>query len=446
MKQITTLNLNEQTDMFIDVHSSCMIDKLFMDKFCRKDEKKADEAKDDAGEAHPHRGSEPGIEMGGGLKQPLLEGEERQGASEAFKQVLLGRVQQLTLKEEELAMRSPSIRKKPRIKASEGDSEMRVEIKAVELDDIFVGESSRMWMKALTETENIDIFSLKVIQAIIFFQWKYFKRMIIWKVFVPFIAYFLLFIVYGSLMLRNKASETEWGPWSTGTLVFSILVLIMAVYMAYIEVEQLKFHKWDYFSSFWNLVDLVSLVLNVVTMICDLVQLPSQDVATLAAIAVLFMWLKTFYFLRIFSSTASLVRMIIEITSDMKYFLVVLMMAVLAFTNAFYILTVNLAELDSKVPYSFVFSYRMGLGDFNTDDFGSSKDELLLWILWFANTLIINIILLNLLIAIMGDTFDRVLETTEGSMLKEITAMMQENEFLFNRERAWRRGKYIIIV
>ena len=155
-------------------------------------------------------------------------------------------------------------------------------------------------------------------------------------------------------------------------------------------------------------------------MVCDLAAVRSEDVATIAAVAVVFMWLKTFYFLRIFNATASLVRMIIEIAHDMKYFFVVLMMAVTAFANAFFVLTVNQPNVTALVPYSFVFSYRMGLGDFATDDF-NSKDEILLWVLWFANTLLINIMLLNLLIAIMGDTFERVLETMENSMLKEIT-------------------------
>ena len=291
----------------------------------------------------------------------------------------------------------------------------------------------------------MDIFTIQVVQAIIFFQWKYFKRTIIWKVLVPFLVYFVLFVVYGSLMLQNSEEE-GWGPWSIGSLVICILILIMAAYMAYIEVEQLRFHGLEYFRSFWNLVDLISLVLNLVTIICDFAGLRTVDVATLAAIAVLFMWLKVFYFLRIFNTTASMVRMIVEITSDMKYFLMVLMMAVFAFANAFYILNVGEPDMAQLFPYSLVFSYRMGLGDFITDEFGGSKDEILVWVMWFVNTLIINIILLNLLIAIMGDTFDRVQETTEASMLKEITGTMQENEFLFNRERTWKEARYIIIV
>ena len=141
------------------------------------------------------------------------------------------------------------------------------------------------------------------------------------------------------------------------------------------------------------------------------------------------MWVKLFYFLRIFFSTAHLIRMIIEIISDMKYFLLILMLAILAFTNAFHILGRNSegeSFAGSNFGLAFVFSYRMGLGDFDTDGF-STNDEILLWILWFLNTLIILIVLLNLVIAIMGDTFDRVQETAEASMLQEIAQMMREN-------------------
>ena len=55
------------------------------------------------------------------------------------------------------------------------------------------------------------------------------------------------------------------------------------------------------------------------------------------------------------------------------------------------------------------------------------------------------IIFLNLLIAIMGDTFDRVQEHAENNMLRELALMMVENEFLFNRSRIFKDAKYIIV-
>ena len=109
--------------------------------------------------------------------------------------------------------------------------------------------------------------------------------------------------------------------------------------------------------------------------------------------------------------------MIIEITLDMKYFVLVLFIACIGFANSFFIL----ARSDGDEPFTgetifraFVFSYRMGLGDFDTDGF-QTRDEELIYVLWLLNTLIILIVLLNLIIALMGDTFDRVQETAENS-------------------------------
>jgi len=132
----------------------------------------------------------------------------------------------------------------------------------------------------------------------------------------------------------------------------------------------------------------------------------------------------------------------------MKFFVGVLMIATIAFANAFYILG-RKSEGDNlageNVIDAFIFSYKMGLGDFLTDDFGT-RDEEYLWIFFLIDSLIILIVLLNLVIAIMGDTFDRVQETQENSMLKELTNMIRENEFLFSRSRAFKKAKYIVVI
>ena len=94
---------------------------------------------------------------------------------------------------------------------------------------------------------------------------------------------------------------------------------------------------------------------------------------------------------------------------------------------------------------AFLYAYNLALGDFNTDDF-DEEDKHLLNTMWFVNTMVIPIIFLNLLIAIMGDTFDRVQETSESNTLKETASIMVENEFLINRERLFGEVKYIIVI
>jgi hypothetical protein len=62
---------------------------------------------------------------------------------------------------------------------------------------------------------------------------------------------------------------------------------------------------------------------------------------------------------------------------------------------------------------SLLYTYRMGLGDFDTGNYNDSKYATLVWILFILCTVFIQILLLNLLIAIMGDTFERVQEMKE---------------------------------
>jgi hypothetical protein len=78
---------------------------------------------------------------------------------------------------------------------------------------------------------------------------------------------------------------------------------------------------------------------------------------------------------------------------------------------------------------TWMYTYLTGLGEFGTDDFGSHPNANILWIYFILCTILIQIVLLNLLIAIMGDTFDRVQEMKEEAKLKELCALISENWF-----------------
>jgi hypothetical protein len=92
-----------------------------------------------------------------------------------------------------------------------------------------------------------------------------------------------------------------------------------------------------------------------------------------------------------------------------------------------------------------IYSFRVGLGDFATDGYEFVWGDPWLWIIFLLCAIIIQIILLNLLIALMGDTYDKVTELGEQSMLKEMCAMISENEFVLNRERTFKNSKHIIV-
>ena len=62
---------------------------------------------------------------------------------------------------------------------------------------------------------------------------------------------------------------------------------------------------------------------------------------------------------------------------------------------------------------SLISAYLMGMGDFNYDEYGKGKSSVLVWAFFLSATFIICIVFMNMLIAIMGDTFGTVLESQE---------------------------------
>lgn len=212
----------------------------------------------------------------------------------------------------------------------ERKKQKRLDIRAIEFDWIFSKDEGVTFLENLATTDNIELFSLTLIRYIIRFLWTFYRKAIVLYLFIPFLIYFTLFILYAT-WIHDKAFDdgNEYSKnYGIANIIMIITILIFISYFFYFEIRQMMFHKLNYFISFWNLIDLISLILNGFIMIYDLSGGREQRLVTLQGIAVLFIWLKLFYFGRIFLSTAAMIRMIIEITVDMKYFLVVLLMAI----------------------------------------------------------------------------------------------------------------------
>jgi hypothetical protein len=65
----------------------------------------------------------------------------------------------------------------------------------------------------------------------------------------------------------------------------------------------------------------------------------------------------------------------------------------------------------------------LGLGEFNMDPFSESPYGLLMWVMFILATIIIMLCFLNMVIAIMGNTFGEVSENWERSALISKTQM-----------------------
>ena len=127
---------------------------------------------------------------------------------------------------------------------------------------------------------------------------------------------------------------------------------------------------------------------------------------------VLISWLSSIAYFRIYKQLRVFIDMLSACIVDMRWFMIVLFWVQLAVTNAFYfdLLRDNdSAEIDGKAVGYLEYVKQMYtmiiFADFShsPDSFSTSQ-----WIFFFFSTVFVFIIMLNLLIAIIGDTYSRV--------------------------------------
>jgi len=149
-------------------------------------------------------------------------------------------------------------------------------------------------------------------------------------------------------------------------------------------------------------------------------------------IAIIFMWANLIYWFRLFENTTLYIRLIAQTIDDMKQFLLIFVLVTAMFGNAIYAMNVNRRAVEAGVALfedrfenlgflsAFLNQYLVALGDFDFENYSSeyANNAWIVWILFVFATMFSQIIILNMLIAIMGDTLDKVFENKQQAILK----------------------------
>jgi hypothetical protein len=142
------------------------------------------------------------------------------------------------------------------------------------------------------------------------------------------------------------------------------------------------------------------------------------------------LWFRFLQFFRVFIDTGQYIRMLFEVMGDMLQFMVIFLIIILSYSHAFFIIMKN--NETSQLPtvwHSIIYVYHIALGEFQYDEsfFGTGPQNIICWFLFVLSSGFLMIIMLNLLIAIIGDTFAR----NYGVMkYKEILHLIVENKYL----------------
>jgi len=160
-----------------------------------------------------------------------------------------------------------------------------------------------------------------------------------------------------------------------------------------------------------------------------------KNVRVLGSIATFLLWMKTFYWMRLFSNFAYFIALIVQTLIDIKTFAIVVVLLLCGFSNFFYIVNKNTFDSgDDENPDSFryvasysdwhasnafISMYLLSLGDFDMENYSKGHDRVIVWAVFLIATFLLLVVFMNMLIAIMGDTFANVSASQEENSLFE---------------------------
>lgn len=300
----------------------------------------------------------------------------------------------------------------------------RVEFFILDIPYIVDFEKNELFSEFLHIDSNSLLFSSEALQAILHYKWKRYASFSYARDLIVF-CIFLLTVTINSVFLfpnriKESLDETRRENFKVGSIILNI---IMAVFTGYFILSEL--HKWKcfgtklYFSTVWHTLELIILSILCATICLDLSSISGIIVSiswlkALLSINIFLLYIKFLSYARGYKQTAFMVRMILQVIYDIKVFLAIFFILVISIGFSIFVLQESDGVNDANIIAQFsIFNmvYRMILGDNQLYDnvaVSNNYIHFLLWIFFFITTLFMMIIMLNLLISILGDSYDKI--------------------------------------
>lgn len=279
---------------------------------------------------------------------------------------------------------------------------------AVSLNFVSGSDESISFLKSLISCPYQDIFRSKLIQYYIDDKWRILRPYVNIECAIYIVYLTLLNVI--SVDLRNTAVK--------------VLFFVFGFFLSFFEFLQIFGGISEYFKGVWNYVDITRTVFLII--FATEIESIQGNYSSILLILSLVSWTRGISYFRIVSKTRYMINLITEVLKDIFPFLVISAYSTIGFGFILMLMDYNNNDFFSY----FTLSYLINLGSINTPDYNSIQ-----WACFIIATIINPIVMMNLIIAIMGDTHDKVQESREVADYKEQAYMILELEI----PAVWRR-------
>ncbi|PKB99440.1 hypothetical protein RhiirA5_429693 [Rhizophagus irregularis] len=307
-----------------------------------------------------------------------------------------------------------------------------------------------------------SFFNVPVMEAVIISRWEQTRNY--WM--IPLLLYIIFLCSFASLSIYSDINF-EFGYLSYFLYYVDSIIPDMintgifyyaGIYLLIIEFTQMKKYRAKYFTLF-NIFDLCSIILGIIVFTLKLVKSPDETntikgevIVILMTVTTLILWIEMLFWLRLFSNIAINIYIFGNILRKIISFFAFMFILIIGFGHSMLVLLGNpsllklspsastftlnngttnftLTEESPDNPFGTIWDAIISTYSWNTIDLNSYNYWPLKLFAFFANIILV-LVLLNMIIALMNDAFNKAKEDGKLGLLMYRSELINDFERL----------------
>ena len=271
---------------------------------------------------------------------------------------------------------------------------------------------------------NNEIYSNKVLSLIIHYIWN---TQIKFYYSIEFTLFFFCFLIFNICHIFLMPYITE--SYDSNSIISiltckDIFIILYSFFCLSNEIKQMITSGFlTYFKNIWNYFDIALIPLMFVTSVLNIFVIhiefdEADEIKLVNACCMFCFWFRFLSFFRAIKETSSMMRLIFNVISSVRYFVLFMAFFMLTLASTFYLLH---GKSESNFFEAFFAFYKSTVGDSSGITDYVIVFPILTNFFMIASTFLFAIILLNLLVAIIGDKHQEINDAEEKTRLFELT-------------------------
>eukprot|EP00347_Sterkiella_histriomuscorum_P023097 403335961 len=300
--------------------------------------------------------------------------------------------------------------------------------------------TNKDFIRNLIDSQNLEYYETEFIQTVLNFKWdKYTNKFFIHQ-FYLYMAFLLSYVLDLYYFTINAEEDKEDSRSIIQQFVLKLTCVGYLLLQEYYELLMMKRIGFvEYIDDLWNVIDQLLALLYFVIVIIDIQDMAYNGIVIMHSFMLILVFVKLCEILRVFQGFSYQVSMLKAVFMDLRYFIMLYGFVLIVYGLIFTLLKIKTS--DENVEYDginyfgyFIMAFRASTGDFQIDNFYELEDTHIIfaWIVWISAVLFLNIILLNFIIAVISESYEKVMQKMVAESFRIKAQLIKERESYFS--------------